>query len=177
MFSRIYLFLLIIMIMFFVTSCSSNATESSKIINRNNSIQFSSANSSEYSSNIASKAQIISITTLQDLEQKSHAIGSSPGRLALALIINKLDSATDVEDLSKESAQELFDTLRQDAPQKSQTLEGLDQLYGLDDILASEGIYVNFQANNIVSSVSANSGFAWSDKFIKAINSITFNYK
>jgi hypothetical protein len=157
------------MIIFLVTSCTLKASVSSSFNDEQKSKASYSSNSSEYSLNKALKAQI-NITSLQDLNDKSKAMGSTPGRVALALIINKLDDALIVEDLSKKTSQELFDILCQVAPQKSQTLEGLDQLYGLNNILASDGIYVNFQANNVVSAVSQDSSYTWADKFIKAIN-------
>lgn len=177
LFRRVYLILLTAVIMLFVTSCTFNASVSSRKSDGQKSKSYSSS-SSEYSLNKALKAQI-NITSLQDLKQESQAMGSTPGRVALALIINKLDNARVVEDLSKKTSQELFDILCQAAPQKSQTLEGLDQLYGLNKILASDGIYVSFQANNVVSAVSQDSivaassqdsSYAWADKFINAIN-------
>ena len=100
-----------------------------------------------------------------DLKARSSELGTSPGRLALAIIIDRLDNATVVEDLSKKNAQELFDLLRQTASQKSQTLEGLNSLYHLNDILASEGIYVTIQANNVTSAASCSVSDSWIDVF------------
>lgn len=105
-----------------------------------------------------------------DVREEAKKLGSTPGQVALAAIISRLDNASPVEDLSRNSAKELFDDLRQTASQKSQTLEALDQLYDLSDILASEGIYVRFQANNIVSSAPSSASDGWIDGFQKAIN-------
>lgn len=167
MFQRICLITTIMTLLFFICSCSSQSSKSSLIISKQKS--KSSSQSSGFSLKDASN-NIIDLTTLQDLQKKSQALGSTPGRVALALILNKLDIALVVEDLAKKSSQELFDILRQVAPQKSQTLQGLDQLYGLKNILASDGVYVDFQANNVVSTISINNNLTWADKFLKAIN-------
>lgn len=107
-----------------------------------------------------------------DVRSQAKKLGSTPGRVALAAIIIRLDNASPIEDLSRNSAKELFDVLRQTASQKSQTLEALDQLYGLSDILASENIYVRFQANNVVSAADESGAASsdWIDRFQKAIN-------
>jgi hypothetical protein len=172
LFRRIYLLLLIALIVLFTASCSSSSSVSSGTKNEQKlKSSLVPSNSTEFSLNNALTGTI-NIKSPQDLTDKSKQIGSTPGRLALAMIINKLDNATVVEDLSKKTSKDLFDLLRQDAPQKSQTLEGLDQLYGLNSILASEGIFVDFQANNVVSATSSgsSSSAAWEDKFIQAIN-------
>jgi hypothetical protein len=167
MFPRVCLITSFMTIIFCLCSCSSPKVVSSQIISKQKSI--SSSHSSGFSLKDASN-NIVAITTLQELQKKSQALDSSPGRVSLALILNKLDNALVIEDLAKKSPQELFDTLRKTAPQKSQTLQGLDQLYGLKNILASDGINVDFQANNVISAVSTNNNLAWTEKFLKAIN-------
>lgn len=105
------------------------------------------------------------------LQQKAAQLGSTPGRVALAMIIHKLDSTENVDDLAKKSANELFSIIEITAPQKSQTLEGLDRLYELSSILASENIFVQIQANDVVSSAPTSQNKNWVSKFETAINS------
>ncbi|MDR3552718.1 MAG: hypothetical protein P4L75_06295 [Clostridia bacterium] len=105
------------------------------------------------------------------LADKAVYLGSTKGRVALAIIINRLDSTQVVDDLAKKSALELFTILQNTAPQKSQTLEGLDRLYDLHAILASEGIYVTIQANDAVSAKSSKQNDDWVKKFEVGINS------
>lgn len=141
------------------------------------SVKSSAKGSFEISQPVSSTemfaAQNASAATSIDIEKEAAKEGSTPGRVALAAVINKLDGTSSVDDLSKKSAQELFDILQQTASQKSQTLESLDQLYYLTDILADEKIFVNFQSNNVVSSMAEDSvQNDWIPKFEKAISSV-----
>lgn len=119
----------------------------------------------------ASVQQVPSSGTAVDVVSDAKTLGSSPGRLALAIIINRIDGTTAIDDLARKNAQELFDILRQTASQKSETLESLDQIYYLSDILASEKIYVLLQSNNVVSSKAASYDANWAEKFDKSVNS------
>ena len=106
-----------------------------------------------------------------DITEEASDYGSSPGRVALAIIINRLDNATVVEDLAQQDAPELFELLRQTASQNSQTLQSLDKQYYLSDILASEGIHVTIESNNVISSASGSPDKDWIAKFEKALKS------
>lgn len=76
---------------------------------------------------------------------------SSPGRIALSMLICRLDSSRVYTDLVKKNAKELFNILSETAFEKDITLESLDNIYGLTDILASEDIYVSIKANSVTS--------------------------
>jgi hypothetical protein len=80
---------------------------------------------------------------------------STPGRVALAMLICKLDSSYDYTDLIKKNANELFDDVSEIAFEKNVTLESLDSRYDLTKILASEKIYVSIVANDVSSLPSA----------------------
>ena len=115
-----------------------------------------------------------SVSISGNLYTMAAALDSSPGRVALSLIICKLDSSRMLAELSQKDAQSLFDTLKEIAQQKSQTLESLDDLYDLKDILASEKIYVLINSNAVTSSNAPQSSGnsvdvnGWIEKFEKA---------
>lgn len=110
------------------------------------------------------------LTTI-NLEKLSKQYNSTDGRVAMAVIIYKMDNSAVIEDLSKKSAKELFDYICELAPQASYTLEGLNKLYYLQDILASEGLYVDLQSNNVVSRATKSPDKGWIQKFESAVNS------
>lgn len=89
--------------------------------------------------------------------EKADLYGTSKGRIALALIICKLDSSKSLSDLAQKDAATLFELLRETAMQKSVTLETVDKQYDVTDILASEGIYESIQANNVTSLTAGSS--------------------
>ena len=76
---------------------------------------------------------------------------SSPGKVALSMLICRLDNSCVYSDLVNKSAKELFDIVSETAFEKNITLESLDKRYGLRDILASENIYVSIESNNVTS--------------------------
>lgn len=82
-----------------------------------------------------------------NLVDMAHAYGSTPGRIALSLLICRLDRSSSLQDLSQKPAQDLFAMLRETATQNAQTLESLNIQFHLTDILASEGISVKIHAN------------------------------
>lgn len=152
-----------------VLACSCSVHKG-KTVSAKSSGKGSFAISQPVSSAESFAAQNASAAVSVDIQEEAVKEGSTPGRVALAVIINRLDGTTSLDDLCHQSAKELFDILQQTASQKSQTLESLDQLYDLSDILASEHIYVQFQSNNVVSSTPADSGSGgWVPKFEKAI--------
>lgn len=83
--------------------------------------------------------------------EQAEIYDSSPGRIALAMLICRLDSSYDYTQLVGKSAKELFETLSETAFEKNVTLESLNTQYGLCDILASEKIYVSIEANSVTS--------------------------
>ncbi|ADU26282.1 hypothetical protein [Ethanoligenens harbinense] len=82
-----------------------------------------------------------------DLNTMARTYASTPGRIALSLIICRLDRSSYLQPLAQKSAQDLFSMLREVAAQNSQTLESLNTQFHLTDILSSEGIYVQIHAN------------------------------
>ena len=81
--------------------------------------------------------------------QQARLNNSSTGRVALAMLICRLDSSYVYSDLIKKNAKELFDIVSETAVEKNVTLESLNSQYGLCDILASEKIYVSIESNNV----------------------------
>lgn len=86
-----------------------------------------------------------------DVVEQASFYKSSPGRVALSMLICKLDNSCVYTDLVKKSAKELLDVVSETAFEKNITLESLDNRYGLCDILASEKIYVSIESNNVTS--------------------------
>lgn len=82
-----------------------------------------------------------------NLADMAHAYGSTPGRVALSLVICRMDRSNSLQSLAQKSAQDLFAMLRETATQNTQTLESLNIQFHLTDILASENIYVKIHAN------------------------------
>lgn len=82
-----------------------------------------------------------------DLNVMARTYASTPGRVALSLIICRLDRSSYLQSLTQKSAQDLFSMLREVSSQNAQTLEALNTQFHLTDILASEGIYVHIHAN------------------------------
>lgn len=124
-----------------------------------------------------SKSNFISSSITKDyinLNELAQKYGISAGRMALALIICKLDSTMSIDDLIKKESGDLFEILTETATQKSITLETIDQRYGLTGILHSEGINVTIQANNVTSGpalASSQTGSdSWVNQFETAIN-------
>lgn len=105
------------------------------------------------------------------LTEEARRLGSTKGRVALAVLINRLDSTQQVDDLAKMDASELFSTLQDTAAKKDQSLEALNRQYDLQSILASEGIYISIQANDVISSPSSAETSDWASQFEQAINS------
>jgi len=115
----------------------------------------------------------VTLVTVTDLDAEAKKLSSSTGRVALALIICKLDPHNVFEELSQKNAKELFDTLIETASRKSQTLEAIDGQFNLKDILASEKIYVTIKSNAVTSNASPTSSTAstaWITPFMTAIN-------
>jgi hypothetical protein len=126
-----------------LTSCSSDTgtAKSAKTSNASKakisqSYQSSQLTQPDFSANVVQQASIYK---------------SSSGRVALSMLICKLDSSYVYSDLVKKSAKELFDIVSETAVEKNVTLESLDSQYGLSDILASEKIYVSIESNNVTS--------------------------
>jgi hypothetical protein len=83
--------------------------------------------------------------------QEASLYKSTPGRVALSMLICRLDSSYVYSDLVKKNANELFDIVSKTAFKNNITLESLNTLYGLCDILESEKIYVSIESNNVTS--------------------------
>lgn len=114
-----------------------------------------------------------------DLETEAQKYKSSPGRVALAMIICKLENSYSYSDIVKYSAKELFDILSESAVANNITLESLNTRYGLLDILASEKIYVSITANNVTylspsssknASTDSTASTTWISNFHKVIS-------
>jgi hypothetical protein len=106
-----------------------------------------------------------------DVNSEAATLKSTSGRVALSLIICKMDSSRVFETLSQKDASELLAIISEVAQQKSQTLESLNNQYGLKDILASEKIYVDIRSNAVTSAATqSNSDDSWITKFQAAIN-------
>jgi hypothetical protein len=152
------------LMMLFLTSCSLKFSSSGN--------NYKKATAATYDSNQSSSS---SISLNVDLNTEAASLSSTPGRVALALIICKMDSSRVLDELTQKKAQPLFDILKEIAQQKSQTLESLDDQYGLKDILASEQIYVTIKSNAVTSvpapsSAGSSSDNGWMQKFKTAIN-------
>lgn len=108
-----------------------------------------------------------------DLEDEALENNTSVGRIALAMLICKLDGTNDYHDLLEESSIDLFEALKEEAASQNITLEKLDSTYYLGDILKSEQIYVSFSSNNVTDVTGKSAGSEeevnWQDKFQKAI--------
>lgn len=106
-----------------------------------------------------------------DLNSEAAALSTQPGQVALALIVCKLDNTKVLDELVKLEPHALFDLLNETALQKSQTLESLDEQYGLAEILASLNINVSIKSNTVTSAPAASSASQnWIAKFQQAIN-------
>lgn len=103
--------------------------------------------------------------------QQAKLNNSSAGRVALSMIICRLDSSYVYSDLIRKSAKELFDIVSETAVEKNVTLESLNSQYGLCDILASEKIYVSIESNNVTSLPQSSSSSPLSSRTTTAANS------
>ena len=106
-----------------------------------------------------------------DLQTEAKAESSTPGRTALALLICRLDKTSSLKSLAQKSASDLFAMLRETAVQHAQTLQALNERFGLTDILASEGIYVKISGNmaqTVSLPIQPNAG--WETQFENAYN-------
>jgi hypothetical protein len=124
------------------TSCALNSTNikssnaPQKSVSSSQTSQYSLQQQPDFSANILSQASLY---------------GTSPGKIALSMLICKLDSSYAYTNLLKKNAKELFDIISETAFKKDITLESLDIRYGLCDILGSEKIYVKIESNNVIS--------------------------
>lgn len=159
---------LFILLTFMVTSCASKAKSTSNQSTR--AVSAIVSGGLTQASSGADSALTASITT-GGLESEASRLHSTTGRVALAMIIHKLDNTQSVESLAAKSASDLFSSIEILAPQKSQTLEALDRLYALRQILASEKIYVQIQANDVSSTAPFSDSADWEQKFESAIKS------
>jgi hypothetical protein len=123
-----------------------------------------------------SSSQIVSQPSLSNqpnfkasVVQQAAVYKSSPGRVALSMLICRLDSSCVYTDLVEKSAKELFEIVSETAFEKNITLESLDNNYGLCDILASEKIYVSIKSNN-VTSLPQSSALASSEEKASAVS-------
>jgi hypothetical protein len=152
------------LMMLFLTSCSLKLGSAGN--------NYKNAATATYDSNQSSSS---SISLNVDLNTEAASLSSTPGRVALALIICKMDSSRVLDELAKKDAPSLLNILKEIALQKSQTLESLDDQYDLKDILASEQIYVTIKSNDVSSvpapsSAVSSSDNGWMQKFKTAIN-------
>lgn len=120
-------------------SCGNNAT--SKVSKK---ISSDSVKTSSFQ-----KSQEIQPDYSAGVKQQAEYYHSTPARVALSMIITKLDNSYAYTDLVKKSGKELFDVLSETATENNITLESLANKYWLCDILASEKIYVSIEANNV----------------------------
>ena len=144
-----------------LVACSSQHSMS-KPVSKSSFVSLSSAPSQD--SSAKAKRTV-------DIKSEAAALSSSAGRVALALVIYKLDNSKAVDELAKKDAATLFDILQEVALQKSQSLESLDDQYDLHDILASENIHVTIKANNVTSASQTGSNTDWVTNFQNVINS------
>ena len=140
-------------------------------VSTNANLKSSGLNQDASSGEVVAAASAAELAPGETLESVASSTSSTRGRVALAIIINRLDSTQTVADLAGKPASELFGIIKTTAPQKSKTLEGRDQLYGLRDILASEGIYVSFQSNDVESAGDSSPSKDWEQKFEDAVRS------
>jgi hypothetical protein len=110
-----------------------------------------------------------------DVVSEAQKLSSSPGRVALSLIICRLDNSYHLNELSQKDIQDLLSILSETSSQKAVTLEALDAQFNLRGILATEGMTVTIKANQITvvsnGSAPANPDNSWIAPFEKAINS------
>jgi len=121
------------------------------------------------------------------LKDQAKIYNSTPSRVALAMLICKLDNSYFYTDIVTLDAKELFDILRDSAVDNNITLESLNTRYGLLDILAAENIYITISSNNVTftsppevasekaaekkHSTDSSKSDAWIEKFQTAITS------
>lgn len=141
-YKKLALIALVCTVAIMITSCSSEKsgqysdTSSAADIYESQVLQTSSGEQPNFSASIVKEAE-------------NH--DSTPGRVALSMLICRLDSSHVYSDLVKKNAKDLFDILSETAFEKDITLESLNNTYGLSDILASEDIYVIIESNNVTS--------------------------
>jgi hypothetical protein len=127
---------IVVLILLLVSADNTKSAAKIEVSSNVSSSQASQQNLPDFSADIANQAKLYD---------------SSDGRVALSMIICKLDSSYSYSSLVDKSAKELFDILSESAFEKNITLESLDNKYGLSDILASEKIYVIINSNNVSS--------------------------
>jgi hypothetical protein len=127
-----------------LTSCSSDTgtVKNAEAVNNTSKVKISQSYQTSQLTQPDFSANVV---------QQATFYKSSSGRVALSMLICRLDSSYVYSDLIKKSAKELFDIVSKTAVEKNVTLESLNSKYGLCDILASEKIYVSIESNNVTS--------------------------
>ena len=158
---RRLIFILTFLFLLLLTSCSAKFQNSS-------AVKKTTADTFDAPPTTSSQSQL---KRNIDVNSEAATLKSTPGRVALSLIICKMDSSRVFETLSQKDASELLAIISEVAQQKSQTLESLNNQYGLKDILASEKIYVDIKSNAVTSAAAqSSSDNNWIAKFQTAIN-------
>jgi hypothetical protein len=140
------------------------------------SAKMSSANKTADSTAAAGTAvpttsQTVTLKQNIDMSAEAATLKTTPGKVALALIICKMDNSRALEDLAQKDSQDLLSILSEIAQQKSRTLESLNEQYDLVDILASENIFISIKSNAVTSApAKSSSDLSWIPKFQDAIN-------
>lgn len=168
---RLLPFLVVALTTVFLSSCNAQQPNSK------------STQTSSVVSEISHNTDALEPNYSADLNDQAEIYNSTPSRVALAMIICKLDDSYLYTDIVTLDAEELFDILRDSAVDNNVTLESLNSRYGLLDILADEDIYITISSNNVTykseseaaaerkKSGSSSKSKRWVAKFQSAITS------
>jgi hypothetical protein len=157
---RFVLFSVLCLFLLSLTACSAGVKSASASFK--SAVSIYSGPSSSY--NTHAKPNI-------DLNAEAATLKSTPGQVALSLIICRLDNSEVLDELASKDPQDLFNILTETALQKSQSLQSLDEQYDLTDILASGKIYVTIKSNDVSSAPAPKSSSTdWIAKFQSAYN-------
>lgn len=128
-----------------LSACSIQKSQTTHTASVSSTASFSASEKKISSANSGQIKNTLPSTV--NLTNMANTYASTPGRVALSLIICSMDRSNSLKTLPQKSARDLFSMLRETAAQNTQTLESLNTEFGLTDILASEGIYVRIHAN------------------------------
>lgn len=109
----------------------------------------------------------------KDIALEAEKFGTTTSTICLSLLVCKLESTHDYEELIKKTPQELFVDVREEAARQKITLETLNEKYCLAEMLSDSEIYVDINSNNVTILDKKPTGLKenWTEEFLSALNS------